>query len=77
MKNIGLQDMLNTCTAKKIASERHEYMVRFLEEFNKEWDVRLWKVFSMEHVMKTQGEKLFLKMFLFPLPKGKKSGLLV
>ncbi|MGE1163558.1 HD domain-containing protein [Peribacillus simplex] len=40
-KLLRLQDMLNTCTAKRIASERHEYMVRFLEEFNKEWDVRL------------------------------------
>jgi len=40
-KLLRLQDMLNTCTAKKIASERHEYMVGFLEEFNKEWDVRL------------------------------------
>ncbi|MDM5212100.1 HD domain-containing protein [Peribacillus sp. NJ4] len=40
-KLLRLQDMLNTCTAKRIASERHEYMVRFLEEFKKEWDVRL------------------------------------
>ncbi|QNK47677.1 HD domain-containing protein [Brevibacterium sp. PAMC23299] len=40
-KLLRLQDMLNTCAAKKIASERHEYMVGFLEEFNKEWDVRL------------------------------------
>ncbi|MGE7184594.1 HD domain-containing protein [Peribacillus sp. NPDC006672] len=40
-KLLRLQDMLNTCTAKRIASERHEYMVGFLEEFNKEWDVRL------------------------------------
>ncbi|MFF2286690.1 HD domain-containing protein [Peribacillus butanolivorans] len=40
-KLLRLQDMLNTCTAKKIASERHEYMVSFLEEFYKEWDVRL------------------------------------
>ena len=42
MKNYCVcKTMLNTCTAKKIASESHEYMVGFLEEFNKEWDVRL------------------------------------
>ncbi|MFJ7636925.1 MULTISPECIES: HD domain-containing protein [unclassified Peribacillus] len=40
-KLLRLQDLLNTDTAKNIASERHEYMVRFLEEFYKEWDVRL------------------------------------
>ncbi|MGE7759796.1 HD domain-containing protein [Peribacillus sp. NPDC097895] len=40
-KLLRLQDMLNTCTAKKMARERHEYMVSFLEEFYKEWDVRL------------------------------------
>lgn len=40
-KLLQLQDLLNTDTAKTIANERHEYMVRFLEEFNKEWDVRL------------------------------------
>jgi uncharacterized protein len=40
-KLLRLKEMLNTFTAKKIASERHEYMVGFLEEFNKEWDVRL------------------------------------
>lgn len=31
----------------------------------------IMKVFSMEHVMKTQGKSFFLKMYLFPLPKGK------
>lgn len=40
-KLLRLQDLLNTGTAKSIARERHEYMVRFLEEFYKEWDVRL------------------------------------
>ena len=40
-KLLRLQDLLNTDTAKDIARERHEYMVRFLEEFYKEWDVRL------------------------------------
>ena len=37
-KLLRLQDLLNTDTAKDIA---REYMVRFLEEFYKEWDVRL------------------------------------
>ncbi|KWW22361.1 MULTISPECIES: HD domain-containing protein [Peribacillus] len=40
-KLLRLQDKLNTSTAKKIASERHEYMVGYLKEFYKEWDVRL------------------------------------
>ncbi|MCK1991163.1 HD domain-containing protein [Peribacillus muralis] len=40
-KLLRLQEMLNTSTAKKIASERHEFMVGYLKEFYKEWDVRL------------------------------------
>ncbi|MFJ7753965.1 HD domain-containing protein [Peribacillus muralis] len=40
-KLLRLQEMLNTSTAKKIARERHEYMVGYLKEFYKEWDVRL------------------------------------
>ncbi|WP_409301254.1 HD domain-containing protein [Peribacillus sp. SCS-155] len=40
-KLLKLKAMLNTESAKQIAVERHDYMKNFLEQFYKEWDVRL------------------------------------
>ncbi|RFU69696.1 HD domain-containing protein [Peribacillus saganii] len=40
-KLLKLKDIMNTDSAKKIASERQEYMENFLNQFYKEWDVRL------------------------------------
>ena len=37
-KLLLLKDMMNTHTAKKIAKQRHEIMVRFLNQFMNEWD---------------------------------------
>ncbi len=37
-KLLLLRDMMNTDTAKRMASVRHEYMVGFLDEFMAEWD---------------------------------------
>ncbi len=36
-KLLLISKLMNTETAKKLASERHEYMERFLEQFYKEW----------------------------------------
>lgn len=39
-KLLLLKDLMNTDTAKRMAEERHRYMVDFLDEFMAEWDGR-------------------------------------
>lgn len=33
-----LKELMNTATGKKLAQERHDYMVAFVERFKKEWE---------------------------------------
>jgi len=37
-KLLILKDLMNTSTGRKLAQERHDFMVRYLEQFFREWD---------------------------------------
>lgn len=38
-KLLHLKDLMNTETGKKLAEERHDFMVHFLDQFSREWNV--------------------------------------
>lgn len=40
-KLFKLKSLLHTKTAKEMANERHTYMVQFVEQFMKEWNVEI------------------------------------
>jgi uncharacterized protein len=37
-KLLMLREMMNTATGRKLAGERHDFMVRYLEQFFREWN---------------------------------------
>ncbi|MGB8357088.1 MAG: HD domain-containing protein [Bacteroidales bacterium] len=37
-KLLRLKDLMNTDTGRKLAAERHDFMVRYLEQFYREWN---------------------------------------
>jgi uncharacterized protein len=37
-KLLVLKDLMNTATGKKLAEERHDFMVRYLDQFFREWN---------------------------------------